>query len=273
MNTQFDLYSRPMMVGFDGEGDGSESSGSGDASGTPAPAASGAGNKPKVFSQDDVNKYLAEDRRKHAEKIKSLEDAYKQVTEGKSLTEQEKVQLQEQFELFKAEFRTKEETLAIEKAKLEKDLNTQVKTLTGERDTWKNRYESTEVNRAITDAASSGDAYRAEHILAILKPMTKMTPTLDSNGKATGELAPRVHYDVDNGASDPKVFTAHDAVAFMKSKPEEYGHLFRTSATGGLGSSNGTGAGTSGKKLDLSKLSPAEYQKLRKENPALIYGN
>ncbi len=231
-------------------------------------------NKPKVFSQDDVNRFVADDRRANDKKYQKLETAYKEALENRNLTDKQRQELQDNLETLQATFRTKEENLKIERDRAVNENKKKVEELAQERDSWKNRFESTEIRRALTDAAIKGDAFRAEHILAILQPMTKMTPVLDSNGKATGDLAPRVQIairDPKTGEDQVAIYTAEEAVQYMKGKTDDYGNLFRAGGTGGAGTSNGAGSGP-GRKLDVSKLSFEEHRKLRKDNPNAIYG-
>lgn len=275
-----DLFVVPALALYDGEGDGGgEGGGEGGGAAPVAPAAPAApasnSTKPKVFTQDDVNRFMAEEKRKAQEKHDKIEAAYKQALESSQLTEAAKRQLEEGLETVRAESRTKEENLAKQFESLQKESQKTAKQLAEERDSWKNRYETTEIRRSIQDAAIKGEAYRSDHILAILQPLTKMTTIVDASGKPTGELAPRIHWpatDAKTGESVTNVFTADEAVASMKERVDEYGYLFKSNANGGVGSGNGTGtsAGKNGGKVDVTQLSPAEYRKLRKSNPGAI---
>jgi hypothetical protein len=279
MLTLKDLFACDVELAlFDGEGDGD----GGAAPITPEPVvpaappakpAPAAG--PKVFTQEDLNRVAAKERRELTAKIEMLENSYKQALENQSLTEQQRAQLQEHLEQFQATYRTKEESLKLELEKKEKEGKKTLETLVQERDSWKNRFETTEIRRSLQDAATRGEAYRAEHILSILQPLTKIVQVLDASGKPTGELAPRVHYpvvDKTTGEVATSLLTGDEAVSLMKSKPEEYGYLFRSNANGGLGGGNGTGTGMPGKgaKVDVSKLTHEEYKHLRKTNPTAL---
>jgi hypothetical protein len=278
-----DLFVNPALALYDGEGD--EGGGGGDGAGAPAGAgaaaaaaaanaAAAASGKPKVFTQDDLNRFMAEDRRKHQEKVEKVEGEYKRVLENFQLTEQQRKQLEEGLETVRAESRTKEENLAKQFESLKNESQKTAKQLAEERDSWKNRFETTEIRRSIQDAAVKGEAYRSDHILAILQPLTRMTTLVDPSGKPTGDLAPRIHWpatDAKTGESVTNVFTADEAVGHMKEKTDEYGYLFKSNAQGGIGGGNGTGT-TVGKngKVDVTQLTPSEYRKLRKTNPGSI---
>jgi hypothetical protein len=58
-----------------------------------------------------------------------------------------------------------------------------------------------------------------------------------------------------------------DAVKRMREIPEQYGNLFKANVVSGMGANGGQA--TSGK-IDVRKLSPEQYKKLRKENPSAL---
>lgn len=84
--------SNPVLALYDGEGD----LGAGELGLDPPVSGQPAGGQPvklqggtpKVFTQDDVNRFLADDRRKHKEKQEALESAYKEALENKNLTDE-----------------------------------------------------------------------------------------------------------------------------------------------------------------------------------------
>jgi hypothetical protein len=64
------------------------------------------------------------------------------------------------------------------------------------------------------------------------------------------------------------------AMKRMKQLPALYGNLFKANVVSGIGGdSNTTGqpAGPSGP-VDFKNMTPAVFQKLRKEHPELVYG-
>lgn len=77
-------------------------------------------NPGRAFTQEDVNRLLADDRRKHQAKIDQIQRTLEEVSASKSLTSQEREQLLTQIEAMEAEKRTKEQQLAHEKSQLEK---------------------------------------------------------------------------------------------------------------------------------------------------------
>src|SRR3970040_803427 len=98
-----DLFLDLTLTCFDGEGEGG--AGSGEA-GTGNTSNTG-GDAKNAFTQDDVNKFLAEDRRKHQEKYKSLETRLAQLAESKNIEEKERAKYQEEVESLRAQWLTK----------------------------------------------------------------------------------------------------------------------------------------------------------------------
>lgn len=274
------VWLRPMFAMYEGEGDGVDDGAAAAAAAAAATNQGGANNKggaPRVFTQDDVNKFLADDRRKHVERYQTLEETYKKALEDQNLSKTAREELEQRLETIQAQSRTKEQTLELELNKTREKSKKEYEQTVAERDSWKTRYESAEINRGLSDAATAGRAIRNSQVVTILRGHTKMTEVLDLSGKPTGEYAPRIHMET----VDPKtkervmsVFTPDEAIAWMKENKEEYGNLFESEVSGGLGGRNATPGAPGGKngKIDLTSLTPAEYRKLRKENPEAIYG-
>ena len=99
------LYlSRPWVSCFEGEGGAADGAGAGAGAGAGvgAAAATGAGAGAGAsagavaaagdsrFTQDDLNRFLAEDRRKHQVQLQKMESQLNELAKSKSLTEQER---------------------------------------------------------------------------------------------------------------------------------------------------------------------------------------
>lgn len=249
----------PLLTGFD---DDTTPAGSGDDT-----VSGGSGGD--TFTQDQVNKFLAEDRRKAQAKYSQLEESYKQLLENKNLTEQQRTELETNLEQLRGQFRTKEQQADHERKKLVETHQTEVKTLTEERDRWQKDYTNMVISHSIVSEASAAEAYSAEQIEAILRPQTRLAEELNDDGEKTGKLVPKVKMmGKDKDGKDVELdLSVSDAVKLMRETPEKYGNLFKSSATGGLGLNS---TGKPGHPIDLSKLSPEEYRKLRKENPKAV---
>ena len=94
----------------------------------------------KLFSQEDLNRILADDRRKHQGALSSSRVTLEDMAASKNLTLQDRQQLAQQLEDMRKETQTKEQRLAAERKELESKLTKQLSDEKKDRDTWKNRY-------------------------------------------------------------------------------------------------------------------------------------
>ena len=254
------LYLSPSVIAcFDGE---------------QTPPAGGGGAPPqdpaKLFSQEDLNRILADDRRKHQGALHRAEQTLEDMAASKNLTLQEREQLAQQLEDMRKETQTKEQRLAAERKELESKLTKQLTDEKKDRDTWKNRYCEETTARALTDAAAGNDAFRPDQIVTVLKPYSRLTEITDEKGKGTGHFKVLVDFpDQDeNGQPTVVAHTPESAVRRMKELPQTYGNLFKSGVVSGIGASAGVPAG--GGKLDLRKLTQQQYMEIRAKNPELL---
>ena len=231
------LYlSRAVLASFEGEGGagagdagagvgagaGAAGAGAGAGAGTGGGAGTGVGTAAgdSRFSQEDVNRMLAEDRRKHQTQIARVEKTLQEMAESKNLTIQEREQLATQLEDLRKESRTKEQQLAYEKKQLEEQYTKQLSEEKKARETWEQRYREGTVERALQDAAVQGDAYNVGTMMAVLRPMTRLTEIVDEKtGKGTGRFEVKVDFpDTDPNTGEPTVtiHTPEGAVKRMK---------------------------------------------------------
>lgn len=221
-------------------------------------------NPGKTFTQEDVNRLLAEDRRKHQGQTQKAINELEALKTKARLTQEERNELDERIQRLQDELLTKEELAKKEQERLRKQSQEQVKSLESERDSWKTRYTSSAITRAITDAAASNDAYNPSQIVALLQSNTRLVERIDDNGKPTGVFEPKVRFRDTNkeGKEVELELSPAEAVKRMK-ELDEYLNLFKGTGVGGLGSNNQPG----GKKLDARELAkdPVAYRKARAE--------
>ena len=230
-------------------------------------------NVTKTFTQDEVNKILADDKRKHQAKFTELESAYKDVLATKSLTEDERKKLETKLEDLQKTYRTREQTLEIEKKQVEEKLTAEVAALADRAKGWEQKYKNRLVSHALTAAAATHEAFNPSQIVALLTPMTQVIEETSADGKPTGELIPVIDLqDVDAKTGEP-IITRHspsDAVKRLKELKDQYGNLFKSNVVSGVGAGAATGGKASGGKVDLHKLSTEDYMRLRKEQPSAL---
>lgn len=232
---------------------------------TPTPTAT-------TFSQDDVNRIvstrLKEDRDKgHAANQKTITEL-RNLQAAHSTSEEAKQVLEQQIETLSAQFQTKEQLLLTEQQKLEKKYKEETDKLTTERNNWRQRHDQHMIAGTIASAASQHKAFNVGQIAAILAPNTKVIEEVGSDGKATGNLVPKVDFmgvDAD-GKPQKLVLSVSEAVKMMTDMPDQYGNLFNS------GAASGTGRGTTGSlpkvALDndkIGEMSVADYLKNRED--------
>jgi hypothetical protein len=275
------LYrSRPLVTCFEGEageeGEHGPTAPGGTAKPATPPAGGGAGSG--TFTQDDLNRFLAEDRRKaeakHQATLAQYEARLTEALNDKTMTEDTRKALEENLEAVRGQLRTKEQQLAHEKKQLEDAHSAEVIDLKKKVNFWESLYKDSTVERALQDAAVRNEAFNSSQIVVLLKPNTKLLEVVDeTTGKTTGTYKPMVEMDdVDPKTGDPvkMVRTPEEAVKRMKELPETYGNLFKTNVVSGIGAGGAPNPGLGSGRVDVRKLTPQQYRELREKNPEAL---
>lgn len=235
---------------------------------------SGDGSGVRTFTQEEVNKFLAEDRRKHQEKYQALEENYQKLLKNQNLSKEERDQLESELEDLRARHRTREQQLAYEKKQAEEQYQNQLKEWQERAKNWESRYTQSTINRELQAAAIEHDAYNPELVVVHLRSQTNLEEQKDEEGKPTGQLMPMVTMTVrnsDTGAQENLKMTPAEAVEYMKKNPEKYGGFFKNNIREGIGSSSATGGAMTGDgTVDVRKITDEQFFKLRRENPEAL---
>jgi Skp family chaperone for outer membrane proteins len=263
----FELYrSIPVCACYDNDADLAAASAAEKAAADSAAAAAASAAAATFTSeqQAQVNKILAEDKRKHQAQFQKLEKQLQETLSTAKLTADERSKLEEALDNERKRFLSKEEQAKIEKKALEDKYTGEIETLKSRAETAERRYVDSTISRALQDAAITGDAFNSNTVVTVLRPMVKM---VDDN--------PMIDFaDISAETGEPivKQMTPEEAIKRMKQLPEIYGNLFKSGVVGGLGSASATGGLTPGSngKVDPRKLTMDQYLKLRKENPAAL---
>lgn len=214
--------------------------------------------------QKELNRILAGEKKKHQKVVQKAVDEANALRSKAQLTANERSELDNRLEQIQNQMRTKEEQAKRAQAKLEEEYTTEKATLVADRDTWKGLFTKSTIERSITDAAASNNAFSPGQIVAILGPNTTLVAVLDEEGKPTGDLEPKVRFRTKDKEGKPVTLdlSPSESVKRMKDE-EEYLNLFRGEGSGGAGLRSQPG----GKKADVSQLAkdPAAYRKARKE--------
>jgi len=280
------LYlSRPWCACFEGDGaagDGGAGAGAGADAGTSdggAGAGAGAGTgggQQKTFTQEDVNRFLAEDRRKYQAQLKEQAEKLESVLKSSQLTEQDRRVLQENLAAVQGQLRSAEAAAAKEKQALEQQYQAKLVESEKKIQVWEGLYRESTVQRALQDAAVKNDAFSPSQIVTLLKPMTKLVEGVDPvTNRPNGQYEVKVvMLDVNpkTGQQEEMIRTPEEAVARMKELPDQYGNLFKSGVVSGIGSSSATGGLMPGQggKIDVRKLTPQQYREIRAKNPELL---
>jgi hypothetical protein len=274
-----ELYrSRALYSCFDGDGAGtSDGSAAGDGASVGGGVGSGDNNNQnRTFTQDDVNRLLAEDRRKHQAQLKTMETKLQEVLASRNLTETERKALQENLAAVQGQLRTKDQQAALEKKEMEEQFSAKLTEAEKKVQTWESLYRETTIDRSLQDAAVKNDAFSPSQIVTFLRPMTKLLEEMDQvTKKTTGRYKPVVEMpDVDPKTGEPvmMVRTPEEAVKRMKELPDQYGNLFKAGVVSGIGSGSATGGLLSGHsgRVDVRKLTPAQFREIYEKNPELL---
>lgn len=237
---------------------------------------SGGGNEetPPMFTQEQVNEFMAKDRRKNELKFKQqyekLEASMKQQIQRAGSDSEERDRLQQELEDLQATFRTKEQQAEWEKKQAEKKHQTDLDSERKLREKWEKLYKQEKIDRSLLDAASSQDAFNPTLIVDLLRPVSELKA---DNVEGQEKLTTMINFsDIDEktGAPIRTLRTPEDAVKRMKELPQLYGGLFRANVVAGVGAGSAEATPGAHGKIDLSTLTPEQYRKLRKENPEAL---
>jgi len=220
-------------------------------------------NTEKKFTQEQVDKIISERLKKtkteQEKTVKELEALKKNI----NLSAEEKSSLQSRIDDLQSSLMTKEELTAKEKKELETKFTKDLEKKTTEVETWRDRYTNSVIERALMDAAIENKAVRPQQIVELIRNKTRLVEERDGEGKPTGNFVPQTKFT--GRGEDGKPVTLDlpvgEAVKQMKSITDEFGNLFLSDATGGIGGVTLTPGGNKG--VDLKNT--ATYIEQRKK--------
>ena len=227
-------------------------------------AAKKASDSANLFTQDQVNEFLARDKKKHQSAHQKTLEELEALKKKSNLSVQERLDLEKQIEDTRKLLETKEATAEEALKKAQKVHAKEVETLSGERDKWKTLYTESTISNSLTQAAVEHKAGNPKQVIALLKPATTLIEELDAKGKPTGQLVPMVTWQDKDDKGKPVTLTLSptDVVKRM-SEMDEHLNLFNVDGEGGAGRFRRGAAGD----LDVKEIAkdPASYRKARKE--------
>lgn len=225
----------------------------------------------KFFTQADVNKFLADDRRKHEARYKQLEQSMQKQLQSAQLGSADREKLQRELEDLQASFRTKEQQAEYERKQAAQKYQKELQETQQRAERWENMFRREKIDRSLLDAAGS-DAFNPTLIVDLLRPATELREEIDPTGAPTGQLVPMVSFnDIDEKTGEPikTLRTPTEAVKRMKELPSLYGGLFKSNVVSGVGAGSAEGTSRKGP-IDPTALTPEQYRKLRQEDPSKL---
>jgi hypothetical protein len=213
-----------------------------------------------VVTKDQVEKLLADERKKAEAKLKVvLADKEATLTEllaTKTLTEQQRTEYEAKLDDVQKQLHSEKELLLKEKKKVEEQLGGKLKEADQKAKDWEGRFAASTIQRELQEAAVKGEAINPKQIVLLLKPATKIVEA-DGEYKTVVEIE-----DMVDGKLTTIQCSPEEAVTKMKAQVEAYGNLFKTPAVNGLGKAASEKKVDAGK-IDWGNLSHEEYMKLR----------
>lgn len=266
----------PWLACYDGEGgDGGAGGEGGEGKGTPQPSGGGNNPPPKAFTQEQLNTFLAEEKKKWKRQADTERQTVMQQLEAlkadKNTTEETKAQLEAQLEELRSANMSAEEKAAAALKKAEKEAADKLTAAEEQGRTWQTKHNSLMVGYEITSNFGGQDIVPGslQFIESYLRPRAKLVENVDEeHPKGNGTYTVKVRMAI-KGKDDKPVevdLTIPEAKKAMMDDVEQFGFIFKATAAGGLGAGNGQ----PGKKLKVADMSPAQYIEARKKNRASV---
>jgi hypothetical protein len=262
-------WSRVRIICRDGDGSGA---GAGDGTGTGAGDDTGTGTGAgdgvikKTFTQDDVNKMLAAEKRTWQDKVQTSVAALENI-KREGLTPEQKAELQSQIDSLRAQAQTAEEIAKQKLSKAERDWAKRERELVEQRDAAVKAYSDLEIQTELSTAMALHRVKPAATsvVSSYLKANLSQAPVLDSEGKPTGRkqyMVAMTAYDAESKTTKALSLPVVDAVNQLRER-EEFANLFESAAKAGMGQGASGRTGTN----DIAKMSQEEYMAARAANP------
>lgn len=224
----------------------------------------------KTFTQEEVNKFVAERNKALKTKFETMEKSYETLLQQQNLTNDQRAKLEAELDQVRQEMMSKEQRLEQEKKKAQMKYEQDLAKTREEANKYKTLFEQSTIERAITDASMKHDAFSPKQFIAHLAPQSVIVEEVDAQGNLTGRLVPRVKWQSvdEHGQIHVSQLTPDEAVEKMKDNVVEFGNLFRTNVASGIGAGTAPGQSSSAGQINHKKISTEEYMKLANDPEA-----
>lgn len=246
------------------EGDGNTEGGAnGGGTGAGAGAGAGANGGERTYTHAELTALIEAERVRHAENTKATIKSLEETKKSQSLTEKEKSDLAKRIEELQATLLTKDELAKQQLEKTTEQYKAELSTTVAERDTWRQRYVSSQIESGIKGAAIENDAFNPDFFMALLGPKAELVEIIDEEtNKPTGKFKTVVKMESREQDGKVLILSPTEAIKTLKEMPDKYGNLFKSNVTGGLGAGGSAGSVTN---LNLKNLSHENYLKVRSQ--------
>jgi len=225
-------------------------------------AGEGEDNK-KPPADDPVAKALAAQKAEYEKRIQATVDELSAYKARADITTEQRAEFDSQIENLRNTLKTETERAKEREAKLKKDTEKNVTTLTQERDHWKNQFHNTRIDAALSEQAAKHRGV-PEQIGRMFRNDCYLAEQLDGEGKPTGALEVKMKLRQKDEKGKPVELDLPIADAFGKIiEVPEFANLFMDEDRRGFRvprSSNQRQLGPA----DIKNMSPADYRAARK---------
>jgi hypothetical protein len=210
--------------------------GDGDPNPNPNPNPNPDSNPTKTFTQEQVDNIIRDRLKKQRTEQEKLLSQLEELKTNKNLSDSEKEDLQKQINDLQSISMTKEELAAKEKKELANKYTKELETSKKDIEIWKDRYTKSTIERALIDAAVENKAVRPQQIVDLLVGRTRLVEN-------AGVFVPQIKFEGKD--KDGKAITldlpVKEAMVEIKNMVDEYGNLFISDASGGIGLNQNSG--------------------------------
>lgn len=221
------------IVKWYGEGDaGAGDTGNAGAGDTGAGNAGDGGTK-STFTQEDVNRIVAAERRQSEQTIKLLKETIdnRKGDDGKDVT----AKLAEIQKTHESQLQVVKDEHGKKLTKAEKEY----KELQQKHVALESEYHNTLISTSITGAASKHNAFNPAQILSMVSANAKVQEVIGADGKVAGKKVVVSLPSIED-ATKSVTLPAEEAIKYMYDHPESYGNLFKSHLEGAnLGGKSG----------------------------------
>lgn len=202
----------------------------------------------RTFTQDELNRFLAEEKRKFQKDRTDLANKLESLIQEKNYTAEQAAELNQQIEQLRTMHQSKEATLEEKHKREVTTLSERVKNFEKEAGTWKEQFEKQLLETTLVTAAKDANVKNVGVAVEYLRNKAKIIPVVDAitGKKQPGSFTvvlPWMHNDAKEGPTELPV-SPSEYLRKMREDVEQFGFFFNSEQTGGLGAQGGNQSGS-----------------------------